>query len=285
MANTATFRIRGVKCRDEMGGRTRERLGNDEIKCAVFSADLRGSTKNSGRIDIYDNFDDGDVKTFNPPREVVTLDLAGAAGEVELSFSALLIESQVTEGDGLEKAWDAFVKVYEESVKAELAKRNLSQGQARAVAQPGYLRPTDVASKLRGAAVATIGTATIGTRIGTTMDTRTGTAMGTATATATSATVLNPSDPGNDEGTADKVGDAFIAALVSACVMFAIKYGGAAVSALIGLAQDKLFPPVAINAKIDASTPSENVPANATGVAEFRGHDGIYEMEWDIVVR
>jgi hypothetical protein len=35
MANSATFRIRRVKCRDEMGGKYREKFGNDEIKCAV----------------------------------------------------------------------------------------------------------------------------------------------------------------------------------------------------------------------------------------------------------
>lgn len=64
-----------------------------------------------------------------------------------------------------------------------------------------------------------------------------------------------------------------------------VKYAGAGISALIAWAQDKLFPPVAIKAKIDASTPPESVPANGTGVVEFRGHDDIYEMEWDILVR
>jgi hypothetical protein len=132
MASSATFRIRRVKCRDEMGGSFREKFGNDEIKCAVFSADLRGSTRNSGRIKIYDDFDDGDEMKFNPPKEVVTLDLAGATGEVELSFSVLLIESQLTEGDGLQKAWDAFVKLYEESLKGELTKRQMTPEKARA---------------------------------------------------------------------------------------------------------------------------------------------------------
>jgi hypothetical protein len=142
MADSATFRIRRVKCRDEMGGSFRERFGNDEIKCAVFSADLRGSTRNSGRIDIYDDFDDGDEKTFDPPREIVTLDLAGASGEVELAFSVLLIESQLTEGDGLQKAFGEFVKIYEESVKGQASKRQLSVEEVRAVAaQPGYLSP------------------------------------------------------------------------------------------------------------------------------------------------
>src|SRR4051812_1882416 len=144
MASTATFRIRSVKCRDEMGGSIREKFGNDEIKCAVFSADLRGSTKNSGRINIYDNFDDGDVKTFNPPREAVTLDLAGAMDEVELGFSVVLIESQLREGDGLKKAWQAFVDAYEEALKKKLESIKITRTQAQAVAQPGYLSPSHV---------------------------------------------------------------------------------------------------------------------------------------------
>lgn len=299
MANSATFRIRSVKCRDEMGGSFRENFGNDEIKCAVFSADLRGSTRNSGRIDIHDDFDDRDIKTFDPPREVVTLDLAGAAGEVELAFSVLLIESQLTEGNSLQKAWDAFVEIYGKELGEQLGKRTLSIAQARAVAQPGYLRPTSVASRIRGAAVSTPGTitGTTGGAVGT-MGNTTATSLSTASSTAASAgnastaagtatdtgTVIGNA-PGTEPDTADKVGDAFIVALVTACVMFGVKYAGSAVSALIGWAQDKMFPPMAIKLKIDASTPPENVPANATGVAEFRGHDGIYEMEWDILVR
>lgn len=271
MANSATFRIRRVKCRDEMGGRYREKLGNDEIKCAVFSADLRGSTKNSGRIDIYDNFDDGDQKAFNPPREVVTLDLAGKTGEVELAFSVLLIESQVTEGDGLQKAWDAFVKVYEESLKGELAERRLTLEEARAVAKPGYLAPPSRFAGVRG----TVSEAVLE------MAGAASAVSGTGSSRPASAT----GDDADDEDKKQTVGDAFIVALGTACALFVVKYAGAGISALIGWAKDKYFPPVAIKATIDASTSPETVPPNATGVAEFRGHDGIYEMEWDILVR
>lgn len=278
MANSATLRIRRVKCRDEMGGQYREKFGNDEIKCAIFSADLRGSTRNSGRIDIYEHFDDGDQKTFNPPKEVVTLDLAGMEGEVELAFSVLLIESQLTEGDGLQKAWDAFVKVYEESLKGELTKQQLTLEQARAVAQPGYLRPRTRFDDLRGSArdaVLEMAGATIASASG----------SGGATVAGGSSGGHAAADEDSDKSTKEVVGDAFVGALVTACVMFGVKYAGAAVSALIGWAKDKFFPPVAIKAKIDASTPPDNVPPNATGVLEFRGHDGIYEMEWDILVR
>jgi len=284
MASSATFRIRRVKCVDEMGGSFRERFGNDEIKAAVFSADLRGSTKNSGRFDIYPDFDDGDVKTFDPPKEVVTLDLAGATGEVEVAFSVLLIESQLTEGDGLEKAWNEFVKIYEDAVKTELSKRQVSPERAFAVAQPGYLAPvTDRGGSGRRVSIpdeVLVGVGSVGTR-----------EAGTSTA-ASAANDTDLEDPNESEEDKKKkeeekrsVGDAFVGALLLACALYAVKFVGSSIAALISWSQDKFFPPVAIKAKIDASTPPENVPANATGVAEFRGHDGLYQMEWDILVR
>ncbi len=280
MANSATFRIRRVKCRDEMGGKYREKFGNDEIRCAVFSADLRGSTKNSGRIHIYDHFDDGDEIRFNPPKEAVTLDLAGATGEVEVSFSIILIESQLTEGDGLQKAWDAFVTLYEESLKGELKKRQIPPEEARAIAQPGYLTPPVAVTGLRARFAHRL-PAGAGTTVAA------GTGLPGTLAAAGDETGGNDTGTGNDKDDDDKkqtVGDAFVVALGTACALFVVKYAGAAVSALIAWAKDKFFPPVAIKTKIDASVPPGTVPPGATGVVEFRGHDGIYEMEWDIVV-
>ncbi len=287
MAESATFRVRRVKCRDEMGGKYREKFGNDEIKAAVFSADLRGSTKNSGRFEIYPDFDDGDVKTFDPPMEVVTLDLAGKTGEVEVAFSVLLIESQLTEGDSLEKAWNEFVKIYGEALQEEVKKRELTVEQAYAVAQPGYLAPERV-SDVRGRVPWDVigGVGTLGTVSADSTET-----SSTRSATAVLADDTDLMDPNEgdtaeeDKGWLEKTGDAFVAAVITACALYAVKYAGAAVSALIGWAQDKFFPPVAIKATIDASSPSGTVPPNATGVAEFRGHDGIYELEWDILVR
>ncbi|WP_156041847.1 hypothetical protein [Bradyrhizobium sp. URHD0069] len=272
MTNTATFRIQSVKCRDEMGGKYREKFGNDEIKCAVFSADLRGSTKNSGRINIYDNFDDGDVKTFNPPREVVTLDLAGATGEVELGFSVVLIESQLREGDGLKKAWETFVTVYEEQLKEKL-KGLMSPAQARAVAQPGYLSRPDAG---RFSATGRHGAAVVNRWTG---------SVASATRFNTGTMVVEADATTKEKDKSEKVGEAFTAAIVTAVAIYAVKFAGAAVSALIGWSKDKFFPPVAIKAKINASTPPETVPPNGSGVAEFRAHDGIYEMKWDILVR
>jgi hypothetical protein len=282
MANTATFRIRRVKCRDEMGGSFREKFGNDEIRCAVFSADLRGSTKNSGRVHIYDDFDDGDVKVFNPPKEVVTLDLAGATGEVELGFSVVLIESQLREGDGLKKAFEAFVKIYEESLKDKLGKAQLSLPQARAVAQPGYLSRPDAGRFSRsGRRPPGVGRRPVP---GMVFGHAAAAAAATVTHTAAGVGTLE-ADPATTKPIGEKVGDAFIAALITAVALYTVKFAGSAISALIDWSKDKFFAPVAIKTKIDASTAPGNVPANAFGTAEFRGHDGIYEMDWDIIVR
>lgn len=308
MANSATFRIRRVKCRDEMGGSFRERFGNDEIKCAVFSADLRGSTRNSGRIDIYDDFDDGDEKTFDPPREVVTLDLAGAPGEVDLAFSVILIESQLTEGDGLQKAFQEFVKIYEDSVKAQASQRQMSVEEVRAVAaQPGYLSPaprpfpgvpvteaTITMSPTASVPAFATGKApavAMGVPVFATTKFATGNApvFATDTAFATGGDDTGTGDTGGTGKDDDKkkktAGDILSSAVSLAVALFVVKFAGAAVNALLAWAKDKFFPPVAINAKINASTPPETVPLNGSGVVEFRGHDGIYEMEWDILVR
>ncbi len=280
MANTATFRIRRVKCRDEMGGSFREKFGNDEIRCAVFSADLRGSTKNSGRVHIYDDFDDGDVKTFNPPKEVVTLDLAGATSEVELGFSVVLIESQLREGDGLKKAFEAFVKIYEESLKDKLGKAQMTVARARAVAQPGYLSRPDAgryAAKRRP--TTGVGRPSVVGRP-TLMD-----AGDTAAFAAHQEGDVATLEADTTKPVGETVGDAFIGALITAVALYSVKFAGAAIGALIDWSKDKFFAPVAIKVKIDASTAPGNVPANAFGTAEFRGHDGIYEMDWDIIVR
>lgn len=294
MANTATFRIRSVKCRDEMGGSFREKFGNDEIMCAVFSADLRGSTKNSGRVNIYENFDDGDIKTFDPPKEVVTLDLAGATGDVELAFSVILIESQLREGDGLRKAFQTFVTLYEEQLKDKLKGKGMSSAQARAIAVPGYLGHPDAGRFYRARGRPVLGrferehavrpdTASVAahptTGSPTVRDHRTG-AADAANAGAGAADAPTPADKKSEA-----VGDAFVAALITAVALYAVKFAGGLVSALIDWSQDKFFPPVAIKAKIDASSPAGTVPPNGAGKAEFRGHDGIYEMDWDIVVR
>jgi hypothetical protein len=282
MAESATFRIRSVLCRDEMGGSWREAFGNDEIKGAVFSGDLRGSARSSGRFDIYEDFDDKDVARFNPPKEVLTIDLAGKTGEVELAFAVMLIESQMREGGGLEKAWDEWVKTYEASLKEEVMKRELTLETAYAIAQPGYLSPERVEEVVEGRVPVSV----LGERA----------SMGSAAArSSTSAATPDDTDlmdpnEGTGDGSGDvddkglipRTGDAIVAAAIAAVAAFVIKFGPDLINALISWQTDKFFSPMKVETKIDATDPANN--AGATGKVEFRGHDGLYEVEWDVVV-
>ncbi len=287
MANHATLRIRRVKCVDEIGGSFAEAFGNDEIHCAVFSADLRGSTKNSGEFGIWGNFNSGDVKKFNPPKPVAEIDLAGKTGEVKVGCAVLLFENQLTGGKGLEKAWAEWVKTYKAAVEDQMMKRGLSLAQAYAVAQQGYLQPPSVAPETHAR----------GHRPGHTDVLVGGGAMATprtgspSTAFIIDDDLMDPSEgtgeekPGETKDTTwDKVRDGFLVALAVAVAAFTIKFGEYVVNQLVSWSQDKYFPPMAVTAKFDASTEPENAPPVATGVVSTAGHGGFYELEWDILL-
>jgi hypothetical protein len=287
MANTATLRIRRVKCVDEIGSSFAEAFGNDEIHCAVFSADLRGLTKTSGEFGIWGNFNSGDVAKFNPPKRVSDIDLAGKTGEVEVGYAVLLFENQLTAGQGMEKAWAEWVKTYKAAVKDEMMKRGLTVAQAYAVAQQGYPQPPSVAPETHAR----------GNRPGHTDVLAGGGAMATSrtgspsTAFIIDDDLMDPSEgtgeekPGeNKETTWDKVVDGFFVALAVAVAAFTIKFGEYVLNQLVSWSQDKYFPPMAVKAKFDASTEPEGAPPVATGVVSTVGHGGTYELEWDILL-
>jgi hypothetical protein len=62
-----------VKCLDETGGATAERVGNDEIWLSGVGFDAAGKSYKVDPFEIYAHFDDGEVKTFSPPRTIATL--------------------------------------------------------------------------------------------------------------------------------------------------------------------------------------------------------------------
>ena len=262
-----------------MGGSFREKFGNDEIYGAVFGGDLLGNTANSDRFEIFLGFDDGDEKVFNPPKEVLTVDLAGATGELELSFAAVLIESQLAETDGLTKLYQEFGKGYREAVKEEMAKRELTPERAKEVAQPGYLTPRTDDGTTRGPRFRPDnplgGSASMGT---------------SSAGTVTVADEDDLMDPyGDDDGKKKEeeshaVRDGLLIALATACITFGFKYGEAGLGMLVGWSKDKFFPPAAIKAKVDASATPDTPPPSAAGTAEFVGHNGMYEMDWEIVL-
>lgn len=91
MATKLNLRIIRVKCIDETGGWLAERAGNDEIYLGGFSIQQNGATTKVPTIPIYADFDDGDVKTFNPPAIFHTFQL-GASLPKEFGMGLILIE-------------------------------------------------------------------------------------------------------------------------------------------------------------------------------------------------
>jgi len=74
----ATFFLEAVVCKDEMGGRIREKFGNDEIWMGAIGIDSAGRTIKVPFFEVYAHFDDGDVKTFSPAKQLVSLRADGS---------------------------------------------------------------------------------------------------------------------------------------------------------------------------------------------------------------
>ena len=64
-----------VKCGDETGVGTAERFGNDEIKLAGVGMDAAGQTAMLPPTEIYAHFDDGEVKSYDPPKTLLRLNV------------------------------------------------------------------------------------------------------------------------------------------------------------------------------------------------------------------
>lgn len=66
-------KLQRVTCRDETGGVIAEKVGNDEIWLSGVAFDAAGAIQKVDPFEIYSNFDDGETKTFSPPRTLFTL--------------------------------------------------------------------------------------------------------------------------------------------------------------------------------------------------------------------
>jgi hypothetical protein len=65
-----------VKCIDETNSFfAPEGAGNDEIKLGGVTVDATGVTQSIAPFMVSENFDDGETRTFNPPRRFATFDL------------------------------------------------------------------------------------------------------------------------------------------------------------------------------------------------------------------
>jgi hypothetical protein len=71
-ARYLALRIQKVKCVDETTGTD---LGSDEILLGGTAVDAVGNTRAISPFLVHNDFDDGESKTYNPPRSLTTFDL------------------------------------------------------------------------------------------------------------------------------------------------------------------------------------------------------------------
>jgi hypothetical protein len=68
-AKLLSVRLRAVVCADETDGFLGSEAGHDEIALGGVSVDETGDSKKVSAFTVGTNFDDGDVKVYNPPKE------------------------------------------------------------------------------------------------------------------------------------------------------------------------------------------------------------------------
>jgi hypothetical protein len=118
MSNQITLRIHSVKCVDETGGKWAEKVGNDEIALAGFGIDANSDTFFIGRSSVYAHFDDGDIKTYSPPLDFITLTLNNSQPYPQTCVVGFLL----AEEDGGEDFGSKAMAIYEK-VREEVAKK------------------------------------------------------------------------------------------------------------------------------------------------------------------
>lgn len=74
---TLALRIHRVRCVDETGSNRLTELGEDDIDLGATKTDL--AARSVGLVPFYKvgGFDDGDIKRFTPPRQLLTFNLGG----------------------------------------------------------------------------------------------------------------------------------------------------------------------------------------------------------------
>lgn len=98
-----------VRCLDETGGKYVERVGNDEIWLTGVAVDAAATIHKLEPFEVYAHFDDGDIKTFNPPRTIFSLKVPGGTTYPKACIATLIL-AEKDEGDLTELAQDAFDK-------------------------------------------------------------------------------------------------------------------------------------------------------------------------------
>jgi hypothetical protein len=116
------FRIHRVKCVDETGKDFNpfgDEPGSDEISLAGTSVDESGDTKKVTEFKVAD-FDDGDVKTFSPPRRFTFFNLREGT-EFPKSYFVTLVLAEKDQSGGLADFVNKLLEKIRERVIAYLA--------------------------------------------------------------------------------------------------------------------------------------------------------------------
>lgn len=116
MSTILNLRIRRVKCVDETNGSFVERFGDDEIALGGFAIDNKAVSTQIPSFTVSSSFDDGEVKTYNPPKVFASFQLGNLTGPANFSAGFLLAEK---DGGGFA---DAIKNIFEKLV-SEIAKK------------------------------------------------------------------------------------------------------------------------------------------------------------------
>jgi hypothetical protein len=108
------LRIHRVKCIDETGGWLE--IGSDEIRLGGTAVDETGDTHKIGDFGVM-NFDDGDVKTYSPPKSFTTFRLT-EGNQFPKQYLVTLILAEQDQGGVSD-----FINNLLKKIKEEIAKR------------------------------------------------------------------------------------------------------------------------------------------------------------------
>lgn len=110
------LRIHRVKCVDETGNWLQERAGDDEIDLGGTSVDETGDTGKISKFRVNSSFDDGEVTTYNPPRQFTFFNLT-EGNTFPKSYIVTLVLSEADMG-----GFPEFINKLFDLVKAKVKK-------------------------------------------------------------------------------------------------------------------------------------------------------------------
>jgi hypothetical protein len=115
--NKLALRVHRVKCVDETGGNRFTELGEDDIYLGATMTDLAARTVTQAPYFKVGGFDDGDVKTYNPPRQILAFSLIDGR-PFPRGFSASLVLVERDSGDQMGPFLEELARKEREQLRA-----------------------------------------------------------------------------------------------------------------------------------------------------------------------